>query len=101
TPHLTHDGRPAVKSSDDQVLMIRLALTCMRLKPDFLVLVAADGDFAPLVMGLREEGVRTEIVADADALANDLLRVALHWIDLRDLLINREIFADAAYAGAA
>ena len=47
------------KHSDDQGLMIRLALVCTRLKPDFLVLVAADGDYAPLVWGLREEGIRT------------------------------------------
>ena len=100
TPHLTADGRPALKSSDDQVLMIRLALTCMRLKPDFLVLVAADGDFAPLVMGLREEGVRTEIVADADALASDLRRVAFNWIDLRDLLHSQHFLPHRGHGAA-
>ena len=67
---LTADG--GVKHSDDQRLMIRLALTCTRLKPDFLVLVAADGDYAPLVWGLREEGIRTKLISDEDSLAPEL-----------------------------
>ena len=62
----------ALKHSDDQRLMIRLALSCMRLRPDFLVLVAADGDYAPLVWGLREEGIRTKLITDPAALASDL-----------------------------
>lgn len=60
------------KHSDDQRLMIRLALTCTRLKPDFLVLVAADGDYAPLVWGLREEGIRTKLITDETRLAPEL-----------------------------
>jgi len=62
----------AVKHSDDNRLMIRLALSCMRLRPDFLVLVAADGDYAPLVWGLREEGIRTKLITDPAACASDL-----------------------------
>lgn len=61
-----------VKHSDDQRLMIRLALSCTRLKPDFLVLVAADGDYAPLVWGLREEGIRTKLISDPGSLAHEL-----------------------------
>ena len=66
---LAGDG---VKHSDDQRLMIRLALMCTRLKPDFLVLIAGDGDYAPLVWGLREEGIRAKLISVPDALANDL-----------------------------
>lgn len=62
----------SIKQSDDQRLMIRLALTCTRLKPDFLVLVAADGDYAPLVWGLREEGIRTKLIASPENLSHDL-----------------------------
>lgn len=65
-----------VKHSDDQRLMIKLALTCMRLKPDFLILVAADGDYAPLVWGLREEGIRTKLITDPSSLAPELKAAA-------------------------
>ncbi len=72
----TPDGD--IKHSDDNQLMIRLALTCTRLKPDLLVLLAADGDYAPLVWGLREEGIRTRLISDLQSspspLANDLRR---------------------------
>ncbi|MBL8587638.1 MAG: NYN domain-containing protein [Methylobacteriaceae bacterium] len=68
-----------VKHSDDNRLMIRLALACMRLRPDFLVLIAADGDYAPLVWGLREEGIRTKLITDPAALASDL-RAAVYSI---------------------
>jgi uncharacterized LabA/DUF88 family protein len=69
----------AIKHSDDNRLMIRLALTCMRLRPDFLVLMAADGDYAPLVWGLREEGIRTKLITDPASLASDL-RAAVYSI---------------------
>lgn len=68
--------RGEVKHSDDQRLMIRLALVCARLKPDFLALLAADGDYAPLVWGLREEGIRTKLITDFASLAPDLRRAA-------------------------
>lgn len=71
-----------VKHSDDQRLMIRLALTCARLKPDFLVLVAADGDYAPLVWGLREEGIRTKVISDPSVLSADLRLAAFSSSDL-------------------
>ena len=95
TPEVTADGRCVLKRSDDQVLMIELALVCMKLRPDFLTLVGADGDLAPLVAGLRREGVRTEVVADSDALASDLKRVAYNVIDLRDLLTDPDFRAAA------
>lgn len=65
-----------IKHSDDQRLMIRLALACARLKPDFLVLVASDGDYAPLVWGLREEGIRTKLISDPHNLASELRAAA-------------------------
>lgn len=84
------DGN-GIKRSDDQVLMIELALVCMKIRPTFLTLCAADGDFAPLVAGLRREGVRTEIIADHDSLAADLRRVAYAVVDLRELLADPSI----------
>lgn len=75
-----------VKHSDDQRLMVRLALTCARLKPDFLVLVAADGDYAPLVWGLREEGIRTKLITDQQVLSPDLRNSVFSISDLNNVL---------------
>jgi hypothetical protein len=75
-----------VKHSDDQRLMIRLALVCTRLKPDFLVLVATDGDYAPLVWGLREEGIRTKLISDPHNLASELRAAAYSVSSLNSVL---------------
>lgn len=74
------------KQSDDQRLMIKTLILSMKLKPDFLLLLAADGDYAPMVEALREEGVRTEVIASDDMLANDLKRCAVKVIDLDYIL---------------
>lgn len=78
----THDG---VKQSDDQRLMITTLSTCLRLKPDFLLFVAADGDYSPMIWELRYEGIRTEVVANAGSIANDLKRAAYSVIDVDDI----------------
>jgi uncharacterized LabA/DUF88 family protein len=90
------EGIGGIKRSDDQVLMIELAIICMKVRPMFLTLCAADGDYAPLVAGLRREGIRTEIIADHDSLASDLRRVAYAVIDLRELLADPSIRPAAA-----
>lgn len=74
------------KQSDDQRLIIRTLSLAMKLKPDFLTLVAADGDYAPMVEALRDEGIRTEVVASSSMLASDLKRVAYSVVDLDDIL---------------
>ena len=84
------DGR--FKQSDDQRLVIATLSLALRLRPDFLVLAAADGDFAPMVWELREAGIRTEVMADPHMLASDLRRAAYSFIDLPTALehIKRE-----------
>lgn len=64
------------KQSDDQRLMLTTLMLCMKLQPDYLMLFAADGDFAPMVELLRCEGIRTEVIAPADSLAGELKRHA-------------------------
>jgi len=76
----TPDG--SYKQSDDQRLMITTLSTCLKLRPDFLVFVGADGDYAPMLWELRTEGVRTEVAAVREGLASDLMRVAYNIIDL-------------------
>lgn len=79
-------GANGFKQSDDQRLMITTLATCLRLRPDFLTFVAADGDYAPMLWELREAGVRSEIVASPASLASDLRRVAYGVIDLEPVL---------------
>ena len=74
------------KQSDDFRLMVACLLTCMKLKPDYLVLVGGDGDYRAMVEGLRGEGIRTEVVASKCQLASDLKRVCVNVIDLDDIL---------------
>ena len=76
------------KQSDDQRLMITTLTLAMKLRPDFLMLVAADGDYAPMVEELRKEGIRTEVVASPSMLASDLKRVAVNVADLDEILNN-------------
>lgn len=76
------------KQSDDQRLMIATLSLALRLRPDFLVLAAADGDFAPMVWELRDVGIRTEVLARPQMLASDLRRAAYSLIDL-DEALNR------------
>jgi uncharacterized LabA/DUF88 family protein len=73
------------KQSDDARLVIESLVLCMRLRPDFFVLFAGDGDFAPLVWALRGEGIRTEVVASASSLASDLRRAAYGVIEAEPL----------------
>lgn len=69
-------GENYYKQSDDQRLIIATLSLCLRLVPDFLILVAADGDYAPMVEELRRQGIRTEVAAPPHMLASDLKRVA-------------------------
>jgi len=74
------------KQSDDQHLMLRTLILAMKLRPDFVILFAADGDFAPMVAMLREEGIRTEVVAPLDMLASDLQRHAVNVVDFDQMM---------------
>lgn len=79
----TQDG--GFKQSDDQRLMISTLSTCLRLRPDFLVFVGADGDYAPMLWELRSEGIRTEVVAVRNSLASDLQRASYSVVDLEEI----------------
>lgn len=86
-PAKRSNGSPSgYKQSDDQRLMIATLSTCLRLRPDFLTFVGADGDYAPMLWELREAGVRSEVVAGPESLASDLRRVAYGVIDLEHVL---------------
>ncbi len=79
----TPDG--GFKQSDDQRLMITTLSACLKLRPDFLVFLGADGDYAPMLWELRTEGIRTEVVAVPNTLASDLKRAAYSFVDLDEV----------------
>jgi uncharacterized LabA/DUF88 family protein len=70
------------KQSDDQRLTIKTLTLCMKLKPDYLFLFAGDGDYAPLLEELRNEGIKCILFFQQDMVAKDVRRVA--W-DVRDI----------------
>lgn len=74
------------KQSDDQRLMISTLSLCLRLRPDFLTFFGADGDYAALLLELRDQGIRTEVVARREELATELQRAAFSIIDYGRLL---------------
>lgn len=74
------------KQSDDARLMLTTLMLALKLKPDFVLLFAADGDFAPMIEMLRAEGIRTEVVASPEMLASDLIRQAVNVVDYDELL---------------
>lgn len=75
------------KQSDDARLMLTTLTLALKLRPDFVLLFAADGDFVPMVEMLRTEGIRTEVVASSDMLASELKRHAVNVVDY-DALLN-------------
>lgn len=79
------------KQSDDQRLMIKTLTLAMKLRPDFVTLVAADGDYAPMVEALRDEGIRTEVVASPKMLASDLRRHAFAVVDMDEILQKLQV----------
>lgn len=82
--------QPFFKQSDDQRLMITSLMACMKLRPDYLVLFASDGDYTPMVEALRDEGIRTVVVASSHMLSKDLCRKAVQVIDF-DMVIKEAL----------
>ncbi|OQX23997.1 MAG: hypothetical protein BWK80_23095 [Desulfobacteraceae bacterium IS3] len=84
---LSQSTSSGFKHSDDQRLMITTLSRCLKLRPDFLVFVAGDGDYEPMLRELRNEGIRTEVVADdKESFAAELKRVAYNCLDLCQVL---------------
>lgn len=74
------------RQSECELLMVKALSICLRLKPDFLVLVSGADDLAPMVGELRDNGIRTEVFAASDMLGSRLKRVSYRVVDLREVL---------------
>jgi uncharacterized LabA/DUF88 family protein len=59
-------------------------------KPDIVILVTGDQDFAAVVLKLRERGIRVEVAAFSENISNVLLDAASGFIDLNHYFIEAD-----------
>jgi uncharacterized LabA/DUF88 family protein len=81
------------KADVDVALAVKVMEVCSKWKPDHFVLVSADGDFSPLLLSLREQGIKTEVAAIGASLSTRLQMSADAAIDLQawaNITIDRE-----------
>ena len=83
------DG-PHYKSNVDVVMAIDAMDLASAIRPDIVVLVTGDSDFAHLALSLRRRGIRVEVAALDQNLGNELRAAASSIIDLRELFNSFE-----------
>src|SRR5213083_1345107 len=92
---VTKDGSPAeegrYKANVDVMMAIDALELSVEMRPDVVILVTGDADFAYLVMKLRRHGIRVEVASVAANLGNILRTAANDVIDLAPLFRTFEI----------
>ncbi len=92
---VTKDGAPAeeghYKANVDVMMAIDALELATLIKPDVVVLVTGDADFAHLATKLRREGIRVEVASVAQNLGNVLKASANATIDLASLFRSFEL----------
>ena len=90
------DGR--VKANLDIELVVDLFRLAKRM--DIAVIVSGDGDFAPAIRALQDEGVRCEVISFRPNTSSDLIAVADEFIDIMKIAsIGRGKKDDAGQQG--
>ena len=103
---VTKDGAPAeegrYKANVDVMMAIDALELSIEIRPDVVILVTGDADFAYLATKLRRHGIRVEVASVAANLGNILRSAANEVIDLAGLFRTFEISTprDAARAPA-
>ena len=98
---MTKDGAPAqeghYKANVDVMMAIDALELSVEMKPDVVILVTGDADFAYLATKLRRRGIRVEVASVAENLGNVLKAAANAVIDLAPLFRSFELMpvADA------
>lgn len=91
---LTKDGSPAeeghYKSNVDVMMAIDAVELSSAMRPDLVILVTGDADFAYLALQLRRRGIRVEVASVAENLGSGLKSAANEVIDLAPLLATFE-----------
>ena len=92
---VTKDGAPAeeghYKANVDVMMAIDALELSIEMRPDVVILVTGDADFAYLAIKLRRHGIRVEVASVAANLGNMLRSAANNVIDLAPLFRTFEI----------
>src|SRR6267154_4734565 len=92
---VTKDGAPAeegrYKANVDVMMAIDALELSVEMRPDVVILVTGDADFAYLAIELRRRGIRVEVASVAQNLGNILRSTANEVIDLAALFRTFEI----------
>jgi uncharacterized LabA/DUF88 family protein len=92
---VTKDGAPAeeghYKANVDVMMAIDALELSIEMRPDVVILVTGDADFAYLVIKLRRHGIRVEVASVAANLGHTLRSAANDVIDLSGLFGTFEI----------
>jgi uncharacterized LabA/DUF88 family protein len=92
---VTKDGAPAeeghYKANVDVMMAIDALELSIEMRPDVVILVTGDADFAYLATKLRRHGIRVEVASVAANLGNILRSAANNVIDLGPLFRTFEI----------
>jgi len=92
---VTKDGSPAeeghYKANVDVMMAIDALELSIEMRPDIVILVTGDADFAYLAIKLRRHGIRVEVASVAANLGNILRSAANDVIDLAPLFRTFEI----------
>src|SRR6516165_7716626 len=92
---VTKDGSPAeegrYKANVDVMMAIDALELSIEMRPDVVILVTGDTDFAHLAIKLRRRGIRVEVASVAQNLGNILRSTANDAIDLAPLFRTFEI----------
>lgn len=86
---MTQEGAPGAdayyKANVDVLMAVDAVELSMEMKPDVVVLVTGDSDFAHLALRLRRRGIRVEVAATTQTLGAGLKSSANEVIDLSPL----------------
>src|SRR6266545_1608155 len=92
---VTKDGSPAeegrYKANVDVMMAIDALELSVEMRPDVVILVTGDADFAYLAIKLRRRGIRVEVASVAQNLGNILKSTANEVIDLAPLFRTFEM----------
>lgn len=94
---VTKDGSPGAemhyKANVDVLMAIDAVDLSVEMRPDVVVLVTGDADFAHLALQLRRRGIRVEVASTAQTLGAGLKTAANEIVDLSPLLETFEPLA--------
>lgn len=99
---VTREGSPerpeerTWKANVDTIMATDVVEMALDTRPDIVVLVTGDSDFAHVALKLRRRGIRVEVAAVAHTLAMALKRSASGIIDLAELIDGFDPLGDAA-----